>query len=82
MRSPTHLNIQIPSQWNYQFEHHNLILANQSEPIEQEQLEALFEKFYRLDQACSTKSWCDQAQPTPKKLILAHQGTAQAASKK
>ncbi|EOH60519.1 sensor histidine kinase [Enterococcus mundtii] len=58
------------------------ILANQSEPIEQEQLEALFEKFYRLDQARSTKTGgAGLGLAIAKEIILAHQGTIQAASK-
>lgn len=58
------------------------ILANQSEPIEQEQLEALFEKFYRLDQARSTKTGgAGLGLAIAKELILAHQGTIRAASK-
>ncbi|MGF2116396.1 sensor histidine kinase [Enterococcus casseliflavus] len=58
------------------------ILANQSEPIEQEQLEALFEKFYRLDQARSTKTGgAGLGLAIAKEIILAHQGTIRAASK-
>ncbi|MEI1231865.1 sensor histidine kinase [Enterococcus mundtii] len=58
------------------------ILANHSEPIEQEQLEALFEKFYRLDQARSTKTGgAGLGLAIAKEIILAHQGTIQAASK-
>lgn len=58
------------------------ILANQSELIEQEQLEALFEKFYRLDQARSTKTGgAGLGLAIAKEIILAHQGTIQAASK-
>lgn len=58
------------------------ILANQSESIEQEQLEALFEKFYRLDQARSTKTGgAGLGLAIAKEIILAHQGTIRAASK-
>ncbi|MFS0936504.1 sensor histidine kinase [Enterococcus casseliflavus] len=58
------------------------ILANQSEPIEQEQLEALFEKFYRLDQARSTKTGgAGLGLAIAKEIILTHQGTIRAASK-
>ncbi|WP_430616276.1 two-component system, OmpR family, sensor histidine kinase VanS [Enterococcus sp. DIV1279b] len=58
------------------------ILANQSEPIEQEQLEALFEKFYRLDQARSTKTGgAGLGLAIAKEIILAHQGMIRAASK-
>lgn len=58
------------------------ILANQSEPIEQEQLEALFEKFYRLDQARSTKTGgAGLGLAIAKEIILAHHGTIHAASK-
>ncbi|AMG51533.1 cell wall metabolism sensor histidine kinase WalK [Enterococcus sp. NPDC086594] len=58
------------------------ILANQSDPIEQEQLEALFEKFYRLDQARSTKTGgAGLGLAIAKEIILAHQGTIRATSK-